>query len=151
MKFNKIVALAFAAVLGFGAQTANAQSLSPSTKWHWDKGTMVVETPARPAGQKNVLGLKLPKYKTVRIGLVGLGMRGPGAVDNFCVLPGVEIVALCDFVEARAVAQNEKLRKRGLPLTSTSFTSQPTGHTTSPLLNALCKTARTLPTKCLLQ
>ena len=76
---------------------------------------MVVETPARPAGQKNVLGLKLPKYKTVRIGLVGLGMRGPGAVDNFCVLPGVEIVALCDFVEARAVAQNEKLRKRGLP------------------------------------
>lgn len=115
MKFNKIVALAFAAVLGFGAQTANAQSLSPSTKWHWDKGTMVVETPARPAGQKNVLGLKLPKYKTVRIGLVGLGMRGPGAVDNFCVLPGVEIVALCDFVEARAVAQNEKLRKRGLP------------------------------------
>lgn len=31
MKFNKIVALAFAAVLGFGAQTANAQSLSPST------------------------------------------------------------------------------------------------------------------------
>ncbi len=106
MKFNKIVALAFAAVLGFGAQTANAQSLSPSTKWHWDKGTIVVETPARPAGQKNVLGLKLPKYKTVRIGLVGLGMRGPGAVDNFCVLPGVEIVALCDFVEARAVAQN---------------------------------------------
>lgn len=115
MKFNKIVALAFAAVLGFGAQTANAQSLSPSTKWHWDKGTIVVETPARPAGQKNVLGLKLPKYKTVRIGLVGLGMRGPGAVDNFCVLPGVEIVALCDFFEARAVAQNEKLRKRGLP------------------------------------
>lgn len=115
MKFNKIVALAFAAVLGFGAQTANAQSLSPSTKWHWDKGTIVVETPARPTGQKNVLGLKLPKYKTVRIGLVGLGMRGPGAVDNFCVLPGVEIVALCDFVEARAVAQNEKLRKRGLP------------------------------------
>ena len=115
MKFNKIVALAFAAVLGFGAQTANAQSLSPSTKWHWDKSTIVVETPARPAGQKNVLGLKLPKYKTVRIGLVGLGMRGPGAVDNFCVLPGVEIVALCDFVEARAVAQNEKLRKRGLP------------------------------------
>lgn len=115
MKFNKIVALAFAAVLGFGAQTANAQSLSPSTKWHWDKGTIVVETPARPAGQKNVLDLKLPKYKTVRIGLVGLGMRGPGAVENFCVLPGVEIVALCDFVEARAVAQNEKLRKRGLP------------------------------------
>lgn len=115
MKFNKIVALAFAAVLGFGAQTANAQSLSPSTKWHWDKGTIVVETPARPAGQKNVLDLKLPKYKTVRIGLVGLGMRGPGAVDNFCVLPGVEIVALCDIVEARAVAQNEKLRKRGLP------------------------------------
>ena len=40
-----------------------AQSLSPSTKWHWDKGTIVVETPERSAGQESALGMTLPKMK----------------------------------------------------------------------------------------
>ena len=112
MRKFKLLGLAFAAVLSFGSLTANAQSLSPNTKWHWNKGKIVIETPERPAGQKDVLGLALPKMKTVRIGLVGLGMRGPGAVENF--IPGVEVVALCDFVKERAEKQNERLRKNGL-------------------------------------
>ena len=114
MKKFKLFSLAFAALLSLGTMTANAQSLSPTTKWHWNKGKIVIETPERPAGQKDVLGLKLPKMKTVRVGLVGLGMRGPGAVENFSLIPGVQIVALCDFDEKRAVKQNERLRKQGL-------------------------------------
>lgn len=74
----------------------------------------MIESPERPAGQKDVLGLALPKMKTVRVGFVGLGMRGPSAVEDFCLIPGVEIVALCDYVEARAAKQNETLRKHGL-------------------------------------
>ena len=93
-----------------------AQSLSPSTKTHWDKGTLVVETPTRPAGQQNVLGLTAPKMATVRVAFVGLGMRGPGAVERFTYIPGVQIVALCDYVEARAEACQKYLRKSGLPL-----------------------------------
>ena len=114
MRKLKLIGLAFAAFLSFGSLTANAQSLSPNTKWHWNKGKIVIETPERPAGQKDVLGLALPKMKTVRIGLVGLGMRGPGAVENFSLIPGVEVVALCDFVKERAEKQNERLRKNGL-------------------------------------
>ena len=114
MRKFKFIGLAFAAFLSFGSLTANAQSLSPNTKWHWNKGKIVIETPERPAGQKDVLGLALPKMKTVRIGLVGLGMRGPGAVENFSLIPGVEVVALCDFVKERAEKQNERLRKNGL-------------------------------------
>ena len=106
--------MAFAAVMSFCSLTANAQSLSPSTKWHWNKGKIMIESPERPAGQKDVLGLALPKMKTVRVGFVGLGMRGPSAVEDFCLIPGVEIVALCDYVEARAAKQNETLRKHGL-------------------------------------
>lgn len=106
--------MAFAAVMSFCSLAANAQSLSPSTKWHWNKGKIMIESPERPAGQKDVLGLALPKMKTVRVGFVGLGMRGPSAVEDFCLIPGVEIVALCDYVEARAVKQNETLRKHGL-------------------------------------
>ena len=97
----KIKSFLMASLAAFSL-AAGAQSLSPSTKWHWDKGTIVVETPARPAGQEHALGLKAPKIQTVRVGFVGLGMRGPGAVMRFCNIPGVEIVALCDYEEARA-------------------------------------------------
>lgn len=114
MKKLKLFSLAFAAMLSVGFQSANAQSLSPTTKWHWNKGKIVIETPQRPEGQKDVLGLALPKKKVVRIGLVGLGMRGPGAVENFSLIPGVQVVALCDYEEKRAVKQNERLRKNGL-------------------------------------
>lgn len=114
MKKLKLFSLAFAAMLSLGFQSANAQSLSPTTKWHWNKGKIVIETPQRPESQKDVLGLALPKKKVVRIGLVGLGMRGPGAVENFSLIPGVQVVALCDYEEKRAVKQNERLRKNGL-------------------------------------
>ncbi len=114
MKKLKLFSLAFAVMLSLGFQSANAQSLSPTTKWHWNKGKIVIETPQRPEGQKDVLGLALPKKKVVRIGLVGLGMRGPGAVENFSLIPGVQVVALCDYEEKRAVKQNERLRKNGL-------------------------------------
>lgn len=114
MKKLKLFSLAFAAMLSLGFQSANAQSLSPTTKWYWNKGKIVIETPQRPEGQKDVLGLALPKKKVVRIGLVGLGMRGPGAVENFSLIPGVQVVALCDYEEKRAVKQNERLRKNGL-------------------------------------
>lgn len=114
MNKSVILSMAFAAVMSFCSLAANAQSLSPSTKWHWNKGKIMIESPERHAGQKDVLGLALPKMKTVRVGFVGLGMRGPSAVEDFCLIPGVEIVALCDYVEARAVKQNETLRKHGL-------------------------------------
>lgn len=114
MNKSAILSMAFAAVMSFCSLAANAQSLSPSTKWHWNKGKIMIESPERPAGQKDVLGLALPKMKTVRVGFVGLGMRGPSAVEDFCLIPGVEIVALCDYVEARAAKQNETLRKHGL-------------------------------------
>ena len=110
MKLKNLLFLALTAIsVGVGAQ-----SLSPNTKWHWDKGTIVVETPERPAGQEHVLGLTAPKMKTVRVAFVGLGMRGPGAVKRFCHIPGVEIVALCDYVKERAEACQADLRTAGL-------------------------------------
>ena len=35
-----------------------------------------VHTPSRPAGQEDVVGLACEPMDTVRIGVVGLGMRG---------------------------------------------------------------------------
>ena len=101
MTLKKLLIIALAAI----SVAAGAQSLSPSTKWHWDKGTIVVETPERPAGQEHVLNLAVAPIKTVRVGFVGLGMRGPWAVMRFAHIPGVEIVALCDeLIEAHTKA-----------------------------------------------
>lgn len=55
-----------------------------------------VETPARPANQQDVIQLVTPKLETVRVGFIGLGMRGPGAVERWTHIPGTQIVALCD-------------------------------------------------------
>ncbi len=112
MKLNRVLTLAFMAF--FAVSGLQAQSLSPDTKTHWDKGTLVVETPARPEGQQHVIGLTAPKMKTVRVAFVGLGMRGPGAVTRFTHIPGVEIVALCDYEAARAEKCQKTLRKAGL-------------------------------------
>ena len=115
MNFKKFFGAALVAVMAFaGTTTAQAQALSPSTKWHWDKGTIVVETPERPAGQEHVLNLAVAPIKTVRVAFVGLGMRGPWAVMRFAHIPGVEIVALCDYEYARAEACQKYLRDKGL-------------------------------------
>lgn len=114
MKINrKILVSIFAICLSVSGLMA--QSLSPSTKWHWEEGTIVVDTPARPVGQQNVLGLTVPKLEVVRVAFVGLGMRGPGAVERFTHIPGTQIVALCDYEEARAEKCQQYLRNAGLP------------------------------------
>ena len=43
MNIKKMFSVALMAIT-MGATTM-AQSRSPSTKWHWDKGTIVVDTP----------------------------------------------------------------------------------------------------------
>ncbi len=71
------------------------------------------EVPARPAGQQDMLLFRAPKLETVRIGFIGLGMRGPGAVDRMSQIEGTDIVALCDLHEERVKKSNEILAKRG--------------------------------------
>lgn len=72
-------------------------------------------TPVRPAGQNDVLRLAIAPIPLVRLAFIGLGMRGPGAVERMTHIPGVEIVALCDMLEKNTKSTNEILTKRGLP------------------------------------
>ena len=97
------------------AQTSTVQTSEKGTQWEWEAGTIVVKTPERPAGQKSVLGLTLPKMDVVRVGFVGLGMRGPGAVERFTYIPGTQVVALCDYEQARAERCQKLLEKASLP------------------------------------
>ena len=73
------------------------------------------DVPARPSGQKDVLGLTTPKIDTVRVGFIGLGMRGPGAVQRFTHIPGTKIVALSDIHENKVDNAQKILENAGLP------------------------------------
>ena len=78
-------------------------------------GILVSEAPARAEGQRSVLGLRTAPMDTVRVGFIGLGMRGPGAVERFTHLEGVSIRALCDLYPERVDSAQSILTRRGLP------------------------------------
>ncbi|MBU3855707.1 MAG: Gfo/Idh/MocA family oxidoreductase [Candidatus Phocaeicola excrementipullorum] len=119
MKKLKYLSLSLCLLAGLTACTAQQDSAvqtgAQGTEWRWDKGTIVVETPERPAGQKSVIGLTVPKMEVVRVGFVGLGMRGPGAVERFTHIPGTQIMALCDYEKERAERCQKYLKAASLP------------------------------------
>ena len=45
----------------------------------------------------NMCGYAAPKIETVRLGFIGLGNRGPHAVERMSHIEGTDIKALCDI------------------------------------------------------
>ena len=80
-----------------------------------EDGIIVFDTPQRAEGQQSVLGFKCAPIETVRVGFIGLGMRGPSAVDRFTHLEGVEIKALCDLLEENVTKSQKILSSHDLP------------------------------------
>ena len=79
--------------------------------------TAMIETqvPARPVGQQDVLELRAKPMATVRVGFIGLGMRGPGAVERFAQIEGTDVKGLCDVEADRVEACQKLLVKHGRP------------------------------------
>ena len=73
-----------------------------------------VAVPERPAGQQDVIQLTTPKLDTVRVGFIGLGMRGPGAVERWTHIPGTKIVALCDLLPENAERAQKIVTNAGM-------------------------------------
>lgn len=65
--------------------------------------------------QFNMSGYAAPKLPVVRIGFIGLGNRGPGAVKRMSYIDGVEIKALCDKDMSRVDKAQKLLEDSGLP------------------------------------
>ena len=72
------------------------------------------DVPERPAGQESVLGLTAEPLEIVRIGIVGLGMRGGSAVDRLSYVPDCQITALCDIEQDRVTRSAERLIAKGI-------------------------------------
>lgn len=74
-----------------------------------------VPTPVRPAGQQDMIAFACAPMDTVRIGIIGLGMRGPGAIERFLNIPGAKITALCDIEKDRCDSAQVMLTRAGAP------------------------------------
>jgi len=111
-KFIKLAA-AGSAALGvapltnvFGSERSPESTLvAPETKFPARKG-------------KSVMGLACEPLKTVRIAVIGLGMRGSDAVRRLLQVEGVELRAIADVVPNAVKEANKKITDSGLPAAS---------------------------------
>ena len=63
----------------------------------------------------NMCGYAAPKIDKVRIGIIGLGNRGSGAVGRLSFIENAEIVALCDNRPERIPLAQKTITDKGLP------------------------------------
>ena len=76
--------------------------------------TIYTVVPERPAGQEDVIGLATEPIDTVRVGFIGLGMRGIGAIERYVYVPGARIAALCDIRPEMVERAQKVMRDAGL-------------------------------------
>lgn len=108
----------FVAVTSFALTVQSLDSFGQTSKSGTQKTktsrTIVTPVPARPAGQKDMLAYAAPKIPVVRVGFIGLGMRGPGAVGRWTQIPNTKIIALADLRPERVEAAQKILDKNSV-------------------------------------
>ena len=110
---KKLLIILLAAVTLFSC--CNYPKVDSSVPYTVKNGTIVLKTPEREPGQQSALRMTCDPIDTVRVGFVGLGMRGSDAVRRYTYVEGVKITALCDLLPDRVSASNEYLESRGWP------------------------------------
>ena len=86
-EFLKLSGLAGLGVVGTGFKGLSLE----------EQEQVLAQSKKKYAQRFNMSGYAAPKLDVVRVGVVGLGMRGPGAVNRLSKIEGVEIKALCDL------------------------------------------------------
>ncbi len=97
------------------SERSNIHISSRDTSWKWENGIIVTESPLPPTDQNDVLQLQTEKLDVVRIGFVGLGTRGRGAINRYVQIPGVEIKGLCDHEKERTERCQQILKNNSMP------------------------------------
>mgnify|MGYP001583409973 CR=1 FL=1 len=72
--------------------------------------------PAAPSARATMKGVPFERRETVRIAIVGTGLRGRSLVHEFLGCPGVRITALCDNVPDKAQKAAKMVTDAGAPM-----------------------------------
>lgn len=108
-KFLRNISLGAGAVATGIPTLANA--FDAATDEQMQRSSAKEQTPPR----FNMCGYAAPRLDVVRVGIIGLGMRGSGAVSRLSYIDGLEITALCDKLPDRVTKAQATLQKRGRP------------------------------------
>jgi predicted dehydrogenase len=79
------------------------------------KGMIHFAEPKRAKGQTSMLGFAAAPIDTVRVGIIGMGMRGKGPLKRMAFIDGVKVVAICDLYQDRVDKGQARLEKYGQP------------------------------------
>lgn len=92
--------------------SVGALGLMSSRLWSGQPDLASLDTAVMEPGISsfNMSGFAAPKIDEVRIGFIGLGMRGPGAVKRMSLIEGVSIKGLCDLREESVLKSQELLK-----------------------------------------
>ena len=114
---NRFLHMILSIVLLLGISSCGSKNAKTEEKnYKIVDGIIVFDEPQRKDGQKSVLQFAVDPIENVRIGFIGLGMRGPDAVNRMTCIDGVSVVALCDLEPNRVEkVQLEILEAKGLP------------------------------------
>lgn len=81
--------------------------------------TIKVPVPPRPEGATDLIEFAAAPIDTVRVGFVGLGMRGADAVERYTFIPGSKITAICDIEPDRVESSLNYLKNKNLETPAT--------------------------------
>ena len=114
---------AILAIVAFVALAVSCQQADPYG--YTIKGNQIVyNTPARPADQQSMLGFAAEPIENVRVGLIGLGDRGTGAVWRMPFQEFATVVALCDLYPERVENAQKVLEELGAPRALYEYTGE---------------------------
>lgn len=102
------------AAIGAGALAAGIPSFAKAVSTT-DEEMLNSSDYENKAQRFNMCGYAAPKIETVRVGVIGLGMRGSDAVERLSYIDGLEIVALCDKYPDRVAKSQLALEKMKRP------------------------------------
>ena len=113
--FGLALLMAMAGIMAGCSNRSSNALYKASVEYHINDGVIILDEPERAPGQSSVLELRTAPMDVVRVGFVGLGMRGPGAVERFTYIEGVAINGLCDKYADRAERCQVYLDRAGMP------------------------------------
>lgn len=102
-------------ILLLAAASCSTQKAETSVPHKIEDGRIILEAPDRAPGQESALLMTCDPIDTVRVGFIGVGMRGESAVHRFTFIDGVKIVALCDLEQDYVSRSQRRLARMNLP------------------------------------
>jgi hypothetical protein len=106
-KLSRRDLLKAAGIAGLGLTTSGIGSARD------DFDCETAELSGRRPGQETMIGVKFDRRDVVRIGIVGVGLRGTSMLGEFLAIDKVVVNAVCDIVKEKCLRAGQMIEKAG--------------------------------------